>query len=88
MTIVDSRPNEFVKILLEFLRPFVATNDTLFTFRPVSGGKTQVTWEMTGQKNFMFKAMHLLMSMDKMVGGDFEKGLASMKTLAEAQAKR
>jgi len=85
MTIVDSRPGELVRIQLEFLKPFAATNITEFTFQP-EGNQTAVTWAMTGNHNFMAKAFGLFMNMDKMIGGDFEKGLASMKSLAETQA--
>jgi hypothetical protein len=42
---------------------------------------------MDGENNFMSKAFSLVMDMDKMIGGDFEKGLASMKTVAEAVPK-
>jgi hypothetical protein len=42
---------------------------------------------MTGDKNFMSKAICLFMNMDKMVGGDFEKGLASLKSVAQVAAK-
>jgi hypothetical protein len=38
---------------------------------------------MIGQCNFIAKAVHLFMSMDKMVGGQFEKGLARMKSEVE-----
>lgn len=86
MTIVESKPSEFIRIKLEFLKPFAATNETVFTFTPEGGG-TLVTWTMTGKNNFMAKAMHLFMNMDKMVGGDFEKGLASMKALVETAAR-
>lgn len=82
MTIVDSRPNELIQIKLEFLKPFAATNMAEFSLTP-QDGKTAVTWAMTGHKNFMFKAVGLFMSMDKMVGGQFEQGLAQLKTLAE-----
>ncbi|HEV3143887.1 MAG TPA: SRPBCC family protein [Gemmataceae bacterium] len=84
MTISESRPNEFIRINLEFLRPFKATNTSEFAFKS-DGQKTAVTWSMTGTKNFMFKAMGLFMSMDKMVGKDFERGLASMKEIVEAK---
>jgi uncharacterized protein YndB with AHSA1/START domain len=87
MTITDSRPYELIRIKLEFLRPFKATNTTEFTFKPQADG-TRVTWTMTGEKNFMCKAMCLFMNMDKCVGGDFEKGLAAMKTIAESSAQR
>jgi hypothetical protein len=84
MTITESRPNEFVRINLEFLRPFKASNVSEFVFKP-DGHGTTVSWSMSGTKNFMFKAMGLFMSMDKMIGKDFEKGLASMKEIVEAK---
>lgn len=81
-TILDSKAPELVHIRLEFVRPFKATNDVKFTFKP-EGSNTGVTWTMTGRKNFIFKAFCLFMNMDKMVGADFEKGLAAMKAEAE-----
>jgi len=86
MTITESKPGELVRIKLEFIKPFAATNDTTFTFKPEANG-TLVTWTMTGKNGFMSKAFDLFMNMDKMVGRDFEKGLASMKTVSEAAAK-
>ena len=47
-----------------------------------------MTWSMSGKNNFLARAMCLFMNMDKMVGGDFEKGLANLKAIAEAQARR
>lgn len=82
MTILETRPNEVIRIKLEFLKPFTATNTAVFEFKP-SGDGTQVTWSMHGTRNFMFKAFGLLMDMDKMVGPDFEKGLAGIKALSE-----
>jgi hypothetical protein len=46
-----------------------------------------VTWSLTGRSNFMMKAMGLFMNMDRMIGGDFEQGLAQMKAVAEAEAR-
>lgn len=83
MTITDSVPSEQIGIKLEFLKPFAATNDVAFTFKP-AGDETTVTWTMLGKANFMCKAMNLVMNMDKMVGGDFEKGLTNLKALTEA----
>ena len=83
MTITESKPAERITIRLEFIKPFAATNTTVFTFVE-QGGQTVVRWSMTGRNNFMGKLFGLLMNMDKMVGGDFEKGLASMKAVAEA----
>jgi hypothetical protein len=85
MTIEKSTPSE-VAIKLEFLKPFEATNTATFTFQKTSEG-TKTTWAMDGKNNFVSKAMHLAMNMDKMIGPDFERGLASMKTVAEAAAK-
>jgi len=83
MTLTESRPSDLIRIKLEFIRPFKATNTTEFTFKP-QDGQTLVTWTMTGRNNFMSKAFCLFMNMDKMVGGDFEKGLANMKSVVEA----
>ncbi len=87
LTIIESRPNDLVRIKLEFMKPFAATNTAQFTFKP-EGDKTAVTWSMQGNNNFIAKALHLVMNMDKMVGGQFEKGLADMKLVAEAAPKQ
>ena len=86
MTLTDSKPNEKIGIKLEFMKPFTATNTTTFTIKPESGGVT-VNWDMAGQNNFMAKAVSLFMNMDKEIGGDFEKGLAKLKSVAEAKAR-
>lgn len=86
MTITNSHPSDWVKIRLEFLRPFAATSNTEFTFVP-QGNQTTVKWVMVGDKDFIAKAFHLVMNMDKMIGSDFEKGLAQMKALSEAAPK-
>lgn len=83
MTMTESRPPDLIRIKLEFLKPFAATNTAEFAFR-AEGDRTTVTWSMDGRKNFVTKAMGLVMSMDRMVGGQFEKGLAEMKRVAEA----
>ena len=85
-TITESRPSELIRIRLEFLKPFAATNTAEFTFKP-EGDRTAVTWSLTGTRNFMFKAVGLFMNMDRMVGGQFEEGLAQLKSVAEAAPK-
>ncbi len=87
MTITESRPNELIRMKLEFIKPFASTCTTEFALKPESD-QTAVTWIMTGKKDFISKAMCLFMSMDKMIGGDFEKGLANLKSLSEAAAKK
>jgi uncharacterized protein YndB with AHSA1/START domain len=84
MTLLESKPNELVRIKLQFIKPFADICDTEFTFKP-EGDQTSVTWTMSGERNFMAKAVCLFMNMDKLVGGDFEKGLAKLKTESEAK---
>lgn len=86
MTIAETRVNEYVRFRLDFLKPFVATNTAEFTFKP-QGNETEVSWSMSGKSNFMSKAMSLIMNCDKMVGGQFEKGLADLKALVERNKK-
>ena len=84
MTIVESQPSERIKLKLEFIKPFADTADTEFTFQP-EGDQTVVTWTMTGKNNFVGKAFCLFMDMDKMLGGQFEEGLANMKAVVESK---
>lgn len=81
MTITDSVPGRSVTIRLEFMKPWKATNTTRFDLQP-SGSGTVVTWDMTGHNNFMAKAFTVFMDMDKMVGPDFERGLAGLEAAA------
>ncbi len=87
MTILESRPGELVKIKLEFLKPFTATNTAEFTFKPQANGQTEVSWAMYGEQGFVGKAFSLLMNCEKMIGDQFAKGLASMKQVSEGVAK-
>jgi hypothetical protein len=86
MTLTESRPAELVRIKIDFVKPFAGTSTSEFTFKP-AGNQTAVTWIMSGQNNFIARAMCLFVSMDKMLGGEFEKGLAQMKSVAEAAKK-
>ena len=84
MTITDTTPNERVVLDLKFIKPFKSKSVTELDLSP-SGEGTAVTWRMTGANTFMVKVMSLFgKSMDKMVGPDFEKGLAKLKAVAEA----
>jgi hypothetical protein len=86
MTIVESRPAALIRIRLEFLRPLAATNTAEFTFEP-AGARTVVTWSMTGPSTFAGKAMSIVMNMDRMIGGNFERGLADLKSIVEGSAR-
>lgn len=81
MEIVESQEPDVIRIRLEFTKPFPGVNPTIFTFVPEGGG-TRVTWAMTGEHKGIGKVFALFMNMDKIVGGDFEKGLASLAAAA------
>jgi hypothetical protein len=83
MTITASKPAEEIRLTLHFVKPFEDTANTVFTFAPADDG-TKVTWTMSGRNNFIGRACCLLMDMDAMVGGDFEKGLANIQKVVEA----
>src|SRR6185369_1574441 len=85
-TIVESKPAERIRIRLDFKRPMEDTSEAEFTFKP-EGEQTLVTWSMHGKKNFVSKAFCMFMDMDKMVGGEFEKGLANLKEIVEKPAE-
>ena len=84
MTITASKPNERISTRTDFVKPFAGTSNADFVFSQI-GERTNVIWTMTGTHNFIGKAMCLVMSMEKMLGPDFEKGLAQLKQVAEAK---
>jgi uncharacterized protein YndB with AHSA1/START domain len=83
MTIVECKPSEQLVIKLEFTKPFAQTNQTTFKLSPTANGTT-VQWIMEGESNFVHKAFSVLMDMDKLVGKQFEEGLASLNTAAQS----
>lgn len=82
MEITGSTP-ERIDIELSFLKPFKATNSVDLTLTPRAGG-TDVAWRMAGEHQGLARLFFRFMSMDRMVGPDFEKGLTRLKTVAEA----
>jgi uncharacterized protein YndB with AHSA1/START domain len=82
MEITDAAAPSKVALKLDFERPFEAHNVVEFTIEP-KGEETQVIWAMHGPTPYLAKIVHVFMDMDKMVGQDFEAGLANLKTLAE-----
>jgi len=82
MEILEATPPSRVLLKLDFLKPFEAHNQAEFTLSSEGSG-TKVNWAMTGPQAFPMKLMGLFMNMDRMVGGDFEKGLACIKEIAE-----
>ena len=83
MTETESTPSSLVRYKLEFTRPFVSTNFAEFTFK-TEGPQTAVSWVMTGKNGYLAKIFTLFMDCDKIVGGEFEQGLAQLKAVAEA----
>ena len=81
MSIVESQPSNLIRIKLNFEKPFKAENLAEFTLES-QGQQTQVTWAMTGKRNFLMKAMGLFMNCEKMIGPCFEKGLANLNQVS------
>ncbi len=87
LTITAVNPNEEIEMKLEMLAPMQATNRVLFTLAATEEA-TDVTWRMEGSNGFVGKALAMIMNMDELVGGPFEQGLASLRTVAEADAEK
>lgn len=83
MEITDAVAPEKIGIRLQFLRPFKATNRAEFVLQPQDGA-TRLTWAMSGEANLVSKVMGLFFDMDRMIGQDFEAGLAELKRIGEA----
>jgi uncharacterized protein YndB with AHSA1/START domain len=83
MEITESSPPSRLTMTLDFIKPFEAHNIVDFTLEP-RGDSTEVTWAIHGPMPYLSKVMCVFFSMDRMVGGDFEAGLAALKTVAES----
>jgi carbon monoxide dehydrogenase subunit G len=80
--IADTAPPNKVSIKLDMIKPFAAHNQVEFRLEP-RGDVTDVTWAMNGHTPYLAKVMHVFIDVDRMVGQDFEAGLASLKSVAE-----
>jgi uncharacterized protein YndB with AHSA1/START domain len=83
-TLVESRPNEFIKTEVQIIEPMEGSSVSAFTFKP-EGDQTAVTWRMEAHHNFVQKALCLVMNGTKMMTGMMDKGLAQLKTVVEQQ---
>jgi hypothetical protein len=81
MEITGSTPQR-VDVALSFVKPFRAENDVVFAITPADD-RSEVTWTMTGEQKGLAALFGKIVSMDRMVGKDFEKGLARLKMAAE-----
>lgn len=87
MLITGAKPNQEVNIKLDFIKPFEGTSSTGFLLDPASGG-TKVTWNTSGENNFVMKAFSLVHDTDGEIAKEFDQGLTQMKAVSEAEAKR
>ena len=85
MEITAAEPASRVVIDLRFLKPF-KTESTITFMLAAEGDSTRVTWTMTGTRTLGLRVMGVFTSMDKLVGGDFEKGLTRLRTVSESPA--
>jgi hypothetical protein len=88
MTLVKEEAPKLVGIKLEFVEPFESVADTTFTVTPESSEQSQVSWAMDGKNNLIGKMFGVFMDMDKMIGADFENGLAQLNVVAKAEAEK
>ena len=84
MEIVDADPPHRLDLDLKFVKPFKSQNTTRFTLAEDGPGATNVTWSMDSPMPFMMQVVNVCMNMDKRIGGDFEKGLSKLSSLASA----
>ena len=82
MEITDAQSPGRVAIKLDFTRPFEAHNNVVFTLL-AKGDATEVTWDMQGPANYLSKLIGVFVNMDRMIGQDFEVGLANLRSVAE-----
>ncbi|HSS50249.1 MAG TPA: SRPBCC family protein [Thermoanaerobaculia bacterium] len=82
MEITDASSPSRITIQLDFIKPFEGHNVTDFTLQP-EGGATTVTWDMHGPLAYVARIFGIFVNMDKMIGNDFETGLANLKAIAE-----
>jgi polyketide cyclase/dehydrase/lipid transport protein len=88
MTIVESTPPTALACRLEFREPFASVANTAFTLQPDGDRAVAVTWAMDGTNGFTGKLISIFVSMDRMIGGQYERGLATLESVATAAAGR
>lgn len=82
MEITDSAPGNHVTIKLDFIKPFEGHNITEFTLEPQENS-THVTWTLQSNGSYRAKLIGVFVNMDKLIGTDFERGLANLKAVSE-----
>lgn len=87
MSMIEAVPEKRVRIRMDLVRPLRSTSTTELRLEP-EGGAVRVAWAIDGNNGFAGKAVSLLVDVKAMMGRDFEKGLASLKAVAEAEAAK
>ena len=82
MEVLQQVPDTSVAVKLDFMEPFEGHNTSEYTLK-TAGTSTTVTWAMFGPSPYVSKLMGVFVSMDSMIGKDFELGLANLKAVAE-----
>lgn len=82
--VVESVPNQLVKTKLEYTEPFEMSQMADLALTP-NGDGTLVKWSVSGNQTYFFRVIGLFMSCDKMIGGEFEKGLSKLKAITESK---
>ena len=83
LEIARQQAGQAVQMTLDFIKPFEAHKQAERRLVPLPGGSTEVIWSMQGPSNFSSKLMGVVFNMDKMVGGDFEDGLANLQQITK-----
>lgn len=81
MTIIESEPNDFIRIRIDFETPYPNIIFADFFFQAENGG-TRLTWSMTGERPFLARLMATIFRSDAKVGKMFERGLAKLNETA------
>jgi uncharacterized protein YndB with AHSA1/START domain len=80
-TITESKPNELIRLRMDWIEPMEGVSTVDYTFK-TEGGKSTVTWAMYGKSNFVGRLFSIFVSCESMCGPEFEKGLADLEKLA------
>jgi len=86
MEIVAAEEPTLVEVALDFEKPFKSSNRTTFVLTP-QGDHTEVLWRMVGPRPLLMKVFGVFFNMEKLVGGDFEKGLERLAAAARAEPR-
>lgn len=84
ITITDTTPPKVIEMELHMIKPFEGRNHVVFSIE-AAGDSTKVTWALEDQHTYFLKLLSIFLNLDKMIGGDFEVGLAKLKAVAEKQ---